>query len=203
MKHAIDSKFPFAITAYLGTDGQPVLQIDTYQEDGLSPVQDSDGLPYLRVYVNEDRVSQYDGPEPWQHEHIDLDGDVPAHSTLTLGHAEALIIRLYRLIETPPSEPGWQEEFFTVRGMVRDRHSAAGAAAPWPPAHRGASALTLERADRLIRDLWRFAADSDVASNRNERFFELRQEVRCRHDDPRECPTMAALSAAAPLERAR
>lgn len=208
MKHSIDRKFPFEITAYLGADGQPVVEVDTgHDQDrkgAFDHFHDSRTQPYLRVYVNDTRVSQYAGREPWRHEALNLEVEtIPADTKLTVRGAEKVILDLYRLIESSPEDPGWHQRFFALRERVADRHTVALRGQSLPPG----SSLTLERADRLIRDLWSFLARPDVESTHeamNEEFFNLRQRVRCRHDDPRECPTMAALAGAATrLERAR
>lgn len=206
--HSIDSKFPFEITAYLGADGQPVVEVDTgYDEDrkgAFDFFHDSRTQPYLRVYVNDTRVSAYDGQEPWRHEALNVeDAAIPADTKLTLRGAERVICDLYRLIESSPEDPDWHQRFFALRERVEDRHTVALRGQSVPPG----SALTLERADRLIRDLWSFVATPDNEATQEaqtEEFFNLRQKVRCRHDDPRERPSMAVLAGAATrLERTR
>jgi hypothetical protein len=62
-KHDISPRFPFTLLAYLGEDGQPVVEVDTA---GAPRYHDSHTEPYLRVYVNDDRCSEYTGPEEWK-----------------------------------------------------------------------------------------------------------------------------------------
>lgn len=50
---------PFAITVYRGTDGVSVIEIDSLGVDEASGDVDGQGVPRMRVYVNDDPV--------WEH----------------------------------------------------------------------------------------------------------------------------------------